>query len=125
MKDEHQEEALERRVRERTAELTRPNEALRSEIARREQAQETLGESDARYRDLFENANDVIYTLDLEGRVTSVNKRAERTIGYTPAEVVGRSAKEWVAPEHHARMEEALRRKLAGEEAPTVYELEV
>ena len=29
--------------------------------------------SEARYRDLFENASDLIATVDLDGRVTDVN----------------------------------------------------
>jgi PAS domain S-box-containing protein len=84
-----------------------------------------LRESEARYRDLFENANDVIYTLDLTGRITSVNRRAEEAFGYTRQELLGRSVAELVPPEHHARMQEALARKLEGTATPTVYELEI
>jgi PAS domain S-box-containing protein len=84
-----------------------------------------LRESEARYRDLFENANDVIYTLDLEGRLTSVNRRAEQALGYTREECLGCNVIELIPPEYHARMYEALERKLHGEGAPTVYELEV
>lgn len=41
-----------------------------------------------RYRELFENANDVVYTADLEGRFTSVNKAVERITGYTREETL-------------------------------------
>ena len=34
-------------------------------------------------RELLENANDIIYTQDLQGNFTSVNKAAERITGYT------------------------------------------
>ena len=84
-----------------------------------------LRESEERYRDLFENANDVIYTLDLEGRITSVNKRAEQAFGYTREECLGRSAAELIPPEQHGRMLEALQRKLGGEASPTIYELDI
>jgi PAS domain S-box-containing protein len=95
------------------------------DASERKRAEEALRESEARFRDLFENANDVIYTLDLEGRITSTNKRAEQTFGYTREEALGRSAADLVLPEYHARMYDALRRKLAGDESPTTYELEV
>jgi PAS domain S-box-containing protein len=95
------------------------------DVTERRRADAALRDSEARYRDLFENANDVIYTLDLQGRITSVNRRAEETFGYTREECVGRSAADLVPPEHHATMREALRRKLAGEESPTVYEIEL
>ncbi len=77
------------------------------------------------FRELFENANDVIYTLDLAGRITSVNRRAEEILGYRREECVGRNAADFVPPEHHHRMQEALRRKLSGEQSPTTYEIEL
>src|SRR5205085_961900 len=40
-------------------------------------------EAEARYRDLFENANDMIYTRNLNGNFTSVNGMGERLTGYT------------------------------------------
>jgi PAS domain S-box-containing protein len=95
------------------------------DVSERRRAVAALRESEERYRDLFENANDIIYTLDLEGRITSANKRAQQTFGYTPEEMLGRSVADIVPPEYHVRMHDALRRKLAGEPAPTVYELEV
>ena len=43
---------------------------------------EALRVQTARYRELVENANDVIYTLDTEGRFTSINRTGERITGY-------------------------------------------
>ncbi len=102
-----------------------PAEVSAAEINARRQAEEALRESEERYRDLFENANDVFYTLDLEGRITSINRRAEQLFGYSRTECLGRKATDLVVPEHHGRMQEALQRKLAGAAMPTVYELEV
>jgi PAS domain S-box-containing protein len=82
-------------------------------------------ESEERYRDLFENANDAIYTLDMERRITSVNRRAEEVLGFPRAELIGRDAAAVVPAEYHPIMIRALEQKLAGDSAPTVYELEI
>ncbi len=37
-----------------------------------------------RYEDLFENANDVVYTHDLNGRITSINQAGEALIAQLP-----------------------------------------
>ena len=41
-----------------------------------------LQASEERYRELFENANDIVFTTDFEGRLTSINRAGERLTGY-------------------------------------------
>lgn len=84
---------LEERVAERTRELTR-------QIAERERAEAVLQASEERYRDLVENANDIIFTLDLEGRFTSLNKVGERITGYAQTRITNLRFTEVVAPEY-------------------------
>ena len=56
----------------------------------RRRADEALRESERRYRELFENANDMVFTLDLDGRITAINRAGERITGYPREELLGR-----------------------------------
>jgi len=69
-----------------------------------------------RYRELVEGARDVIFTADLDGRITWVNNAAEALLDYTPAELVGMHLLELVVPEEQERAGEILRLVAAGVE---------
>ncbi|HET8921726.1 MAG TPA: response regulator [Candidatus Acidoferrum sp.] len=59
-----------------------------------------LRQSEERFQELFENAKDIIFTLDLEGNFTSVNKSAETLMGWSREEAKKINIKNLVAPEH-------------------------
>ena len=63
---------------------------------------------EATYRELVENASDVIYAHDLEGRFTWVNRACERITGYTRDETLRLRIWDLVAPEYRAAMEKNL-----------------
>jgi PAS domain S-box-containing protein len=78
-------------------------------------------EAEARYRDLFENANDMIYTRDLNGYFTSVNGMGERITGYTRDQLLTMSLDQLFSQEYlHLRAEEILRHQ--GEAALAIAE---
>jgi len=58
-----------------------------------------LRDSEERYRELVENANDLIYTHDLQGNITSINRAAERITGYSRDEALKMNLLDLVPPE--------------------------
>ncbi|MDT7602453.1 MAG: two-component system, cell cycle sensor histidine kinase and response regulator CckA, partial [Acidobacteriota bacterium] len=83
-----------------------------------------LEESEARYRELFENASDIVYTQDLSGNFTSLNKTGERLTGYTREEATKMNVTNLVPPEQVERARQMTRHKLSGGASP-VYEMDV
>lgn len=74
-----------------------------------------------RFKNLFDNAQDIVYTHDLSGKVTSFNKAAELLTGYAAADLAELQLADIVAPEYLARAATAIKQKLEGG-GTTVYE---
>jgi len=62
-----------------------------TDITERRRAEEAMRQSEQKYRELFENANDMIFILDFAGQILSCNTAAARTYGYEPEQMQGLS----------------------------------
>jgi PAS domain S-box-containing protein len=81
-------------------------------------SQDALEASEARFRDLIENLEDVIFSIDSDGRIQYMSPAVQQKYGYTPAEIVGHHFIELIHPEDLAGTVENLQRVLAGSAAP-------
>jgi diguanylate cyclase (GGDEF)-like protein/PAS domain S-box-containing protein len=105
-------------------ELRRLLAELASTIGERHDLELALRASEERYRELFENANDIVYTHDLTEHFTSINAAGERLTGYARDEVLNMNFAQVIAPEYLELARQMMTRKLAGE-PPRVYELDI
>ncbi len=90
--------------------------AAQQELAERERSERALQASEQRYRDLFENASDVVYTYDLDGNFTSVNRTGLDLFGYTLDEVRQLNIRDLLPPAEHEQSIDRTGRRLAGEQ---------
>ncbi len=86
-------------------------------------AEEALLEGEARYRQLTEQATDIIYTCDLEGRFTFVNPTATRLMKYTEQELLGRHFLTLIRNDYQPRAEEFYNRQRKEHIRSTYFEL--
>lgn len=99
-------------------------EGIMLDITARIRTEEELKHSEEKYRNLFENANDIIYVHDLDGNYISLNLAAERVFGYSREEAMALNMAEVVVPEHLKMVREKLRQKICGDAEQTAYELD-
>jgi PAS domain S-box-containing protein len=98
--------------------------AVVRDITDQHKADEAIREREERYRELFENANDIIYTHDLQGNFTSLNRTGERITGYSREETLKMNVADVIAPEFLGLAREMIAHK-AAEHVSTVYEIDI
>jgi PAS domain S-box-containing protein len=86
-------------------------------IRERLQREATLKE---RYEDLLENANDMVFTHNLSGTITSINKTGERLLQRKRESLLSRNIIELMAEDQRAPARRWLNQVVAGAEVPTV-----
>jgi PAS domain S-box-containing protein len=80
------------------------------DITEKKRLEQELKESEEKYRDLFENANDIIYTHDLKGIIQNINKVGSQVLGATEKEIIGSNIKEWLSPDSFKIFEDRVRK---------------
>ena len=84
------------------------------DITERKQADDILRESEDKYKNLINNVPDIIFTIDLEGKITFVSKRTKEILGYEISETINRNIFNFIPEEDHQRAMEDLRKGMKG-----------
>lgn len=79
---------------------------------KRLRADAALRNSEQRYRLIFEQAEDIIFTADIDQRITDANEAGARAIGLPRDSLVGRSIADFVDPQGFAQTTSMLQQKL-------------
>ncbi|MEG3971453.1 adenylate/guanylate cyclase domain-containing protein [Microcoleus sp. T2B6] len=72
---------------------------LAATVAERASAEDSLRQSEIKYRELVENANSIILKVDTEGNITFFNEFAQNFFGYDEKEIIGKNAVGTIIPQ--------------------------
>lgn len=114
-------EDLEYIVRERTIELEERNLLLQEEISERKRYEKALRESEEKYRQLVENANEAIVVIQ-NGMLCFINHKASEFSGYTEEELASIPFAELIHPDDRDMVVDRYQRRLRGEEVLSSYD---
>ncbi|MBE9210965.1 PAS domain S-box protein [Nostoc sp. LEGE 06077] len=112
-----------RDVQPKDADLLQMMVSVGSQIAqfmKRKQAEEDLLESESRYRDICENANDLIQSVNAYGRFLYVNRTWCQTLGYSAAEVEQMNVFDIIHPDSQEHCRRMFYRLMSGEKLDQV-----
>jgi diguanylate cyclase (GGDEF)-like protein/PAS domain S-box-containing protein len=106
---------LENRIAQRTHEFTLANQQLREDIVQREKVEKALLESESKYRELFENAHDLIQSVAPDGHFLFVNSAWLHTFGFTREELSGLHLFDLIHPESLTHCQTLFLKVMQGE----------
>jgi PAS domain S-box-containing protein len=93
-------------------------EQLNDEMKERRRAEDALKESEERFRELAELMPETVFEVDLEGKLTFVNRNAFNYFGYTPQDLKkGLKSFDMIIPKDRERAQDNVGKILKGEKS--------
>ena len=97
--------------------------AVKEDITERKRTESLLQESELRFRQIVENASDLIYRTDAKGYITYANQPVLRVLGYSSeAEVLGKHYLDLTIPESRRKLKHTYTRQLLSQTINTYHE---
>ncbi|MDX2187041.1 MAG: ATP-binding protein [Opitutaceae bacterium] len=100
---------LERVVAERTRAVQEANQHLAKQVAETTEKSNALQASEERYRTLYDHNPAMFLTLDVTGRILSINQYGAEQLGYEVRELIGMRLAQLLQPEDREEAERCLR----------------
>ncbi|MDQ3821089.1 MAG: PAS domain S-box protein, partial [Acidobacteriota bacterium] len=91
-------------------------------LAKRQRAEASLKESEERYKQIVDQAGDIIYKTDLEGRFTFFNPTTTRILKYTERELTGLHYLKLIPPDYRDAVRRFYAEQFVKNNANTYYE---
>ena len=108
------EEALEQRVRERTAELQKANSLMRDEIKERRRIEKALRESEARFRSIYLETSMGIALVRKDGSILAINPACSEMLGHKESELRGHAIRDYIHREDLQALDTPFQQLLNG-----------
>lgn len=83
-----------------------------------------LKESEEKYREIFENATEMIWTSDLKGNIITMNPAMEKLLGYKSEDLDIINFRYFLTKDSFQRATENIKYKIEHPGVPTIYEIE-
>ena len=113
------------RLEEQLVELRLANKRLKNDVAKLKGAEvkrpsrtvgkkieKALRESEEKFRSFVENANDILFSLNLEGVFTYVSPKWTELLGYDAGEVIGKRSIDFIHPDDSSQLRESFRQTI-------------
>jgi PAS domain S-box-containing protein len=85
------------------------------ESSERKRTEEAIQESESKYRSLIENLKDIVFTIDLDGKITFASPSIEEILGYKSEEVINKNIIDFVPVKDRQRAIETIPKGMKGE----------
>ncbi len=97
-----------------TEELQAQSEELQMQSEELRETYEVLHQSEEKYRDIVETANEGIWIIDSEIKITYANEKIAEMLGYSCEELIGKSGWDFVDENNKAYSELRMEKRLQG-----------
>ena len=91
------------------------------DVTERKRMESKLEESERKYRELVEDINDVIYSIDTKGNIAYISPAVKSIFGYEPHELMGKQISNFVHSDDLQAMKKGFESSLADRATPADY----